>query len=94
MYKIHAGYFLLAFMFGITIVCLMHPKKEAIRKFPNPWNQETIFRDSSDACYMYDAKKTSCPQDKSAIKQQPLMEDFTHKKTVTIDETKNETKII
>lgn len=98
MYRIHAGFFLVAFLFGISVVCLIQPKKEVIRKFPNPWNQDTVFKDSSNACYVYDAKHTACPKDKSSIKQQPLMEDYTNHskndKKVTIDESKNSLRLI
>jgi hypothetical protein len=55
---------------------MVSPAPHVVVKFPSPYNQDIVYRDKSNTCYKYQADKGSCPMDKSAIKSQPVIEDF------------------
>jgi hypothetical protein len=75
--RINVTYFLIAFCVGILFVYLASPAPQAIIKFPTPYNAGKItYRDKSNTCYQYKAEKTGCPSKKSAIRPQPIIEDF------------------
>jgi hypothetical protein len=77
MFKIRPLYFFAAFSIGLFMCYIMAPAPEVVVKFPSPYNAgRVVYKDKADTCFKYNASKVSCPLDKSAIKAQPVMEDF------------------
>jgi len=75
--KIHAFYFFLAFAVGLFFCYITNPKPEVVLKFPSPYNAGMVtYHDKANNCYKYKADKVDCPVDKSIIKDQPILEDF------------------
>lgn len=78
--KINPFYFFIAFAIGLFFVYIVTPPPEVIVKFPSPFNAgKIVYKDKSDTCYVYKADNVACPKDKSAIKPQPLFEDYGEK---------------
>lgn len=78
MLQIHFTYFLLSFAIGIFVVYVITPPPEVVIKFPSPYNVgKVVYKDKANSCYEYTAEKVSCTADKSLVKPQPIMEDFT-----------------
>lgn len=70
---INPFYFIIALGVGLFIIYAFTPAPEVVVKFPNPFNAgKVVYKDSSDACYVYKAEKAECPADKTLIKPQPL----------------------
>lgn len=68
---------MLAFSIGIFICYVTNPKPQIVFKFPSPTNAgKVVYKDKNDQCYSYKATKTECPSNTSAIKPQPVIEDF------------------
>jgi hypothetical protein len=74
--RLHIGYFLGAFAIGILFVYLSTPDPHVVVKFPSPYNQDVVYKDTSNTCYKYHADATTCPVDTSKIKAQPIVEDY------------------
>lgn len=66
-------YFIIAFAVGMLYVYLTTPRPEIVEKFPSPFNAGTIKykEEDNNRCFVFNAKKTECPLDKTLIKQQP-----------------------
>ena len=74
--KINIKYFTLSFCVGILMVYLITPKKTVVYKFPSPDNSDLLYHDKSESCYKYHSDEIDCPEDKSIIEPQPIIEDF------------------
>jgi hypothetical protein len=75
--RIRPLYFFAAFAIGLLACYVMAPRPEVVVKFPTPYNAGTVvYRDKADSCYAYDATKSECPRDPSAIRTQPITENF------------------
>lgn len=73
MKKIDPLYFFLALGIGLFIVYVFTPPPTIILKFPSPFNAgKIVYKDKSDACYVYAAAATECPSDATKIKAQPI----------------------
>lgn len=72
--KINPFAFFLAFAIGMFFIYIVTPPPEIIVKFPTPWNAGKIVykTDDNKSCFVYRAKKTSCPMDPDIILPQPL----------------------
>jgi hypothetical protein len=69
--------FVVAFAVGLLACYLIAPAPKVVVKFPSPWNAgQVVYKDKSDACYMYKAEAVACPRDKTLVKPQPIIEDF------------------
>lgn len=75
--RIRPLYFFFAFILGILYVYLVEPGMKYVNKHPTPENAgKIIYRETkgtNDICYVYDMEKIDCPQNKSAIRQQPIV---------------------
>jgi hypothetical protein len=55
-------YFFIAFFVGMFFVYVLAPTPEVILRYPTPTNAgKMVYQDHADTCYVYDAKKVSCP---------------------------------
>ncbi len=80
MLNINPLYFFIAFAIGIFVVYIITPPPEIILKFPSPYNAgNVLYEDKAHNCYKYHADKVACPKEKSLIKPQPILEDYTNK---------------
>lgn len=62
--------FIISLALGILYIYLTADKPQVIYKWPTPYNVDNItYRDSANQCYKYKVDKTTCPKDKSKIKQ-------------------------
>ena len=74
-FNFHILAFLGAFTIGMIYIYISTPKPKIIIKYPNPYNcGKIVYRDKSDTCFVFKAKKVTCPTDKKKIKQQPISE--------------------
>lgn len=70
-------YFFGAFAVGLLFCYLVTPAPKVVIKFPSPYNAgQVVYKDSADACFKINADKVQCPSEASAVRPQPLMEDF------------------
>ena len=75
--NINPFYFFVSFAVGLFLVYIFNPPPTVVVKFPSPYNAgNVLYKDKNDTCYKYEAEKVSCPEDKSRIKPQPIVEDF------------------
>ena len=66
-------YFIIALGVGLFVIYAFTPAPEVVVKFPNPNNAgKVVYKDTSDACFVYKAEKSECPVNKELIKSQPL----------------------
>lgn len=74
-------YFFIAFAVGLFFVYVFTPPPHVVVKFPSPYNSgKIVYKDNNDSCYKYEAENVACPEDKSTIRPQPLLEDYKNKK--------------
>ena len=67
-------YFFLSLGVGFLIVYLITPPPQVVVKFPSPYNAGKVtYGDKTQGCFVFDAKSTECPLDKSLIKPQPFI---------------------
>lgn len=70
--------FFLAFGIGILFVYIKAPAPRIIVRYPTPYNaQKTVYKDSADTCFVFNANKTECPADPKKVKRQPINTDET-----------------
>ncbi len=70
-------YFILSFSIGLFVCYVTAPQPEIILKFPSPTNAgKVIYKDKAEQCYAYKADKVVCPDTKTNVKPQPILEDF------------------
>lgn len=80
MISIDPFYFFVAFSLGILFVYISTPPPEVVLKFPSPYNAgKVLYKDKANSCYRYKAVDVACPKDKSKIRPQPILEDFSQK---------------
>ena len=76
MKSINPYYFLISFAIGMFFVYISTPPPDVIIQYPTPENAgKIIYKDNgnnNDDCYVYDAKKVSCPIDESKIEKIPF----------------------
>jgi hypothetical protein len=61
-------YFLIAFFVGLIITYITVPEPEIVVRYPSPdGGRMPVFRQKSGVCIKYEAEKTTCPSDDSAI---------------------------
>lgn len=69
-----------SFAIGILFTYLITPPPKVIVKFPSPYNAgKVLYRDKSDACYMFKSDTVTCepgPDNKSILPQPLLFEGF------------------
>jgi len=74
--RIKPLYFFLSFAIGLLVVYIFHPAPSVVVKFPSPYNAGKItYEGKHDSCYVYQANKVDCPEDKKTIKSQPLFDE-------------------
>jgi hypothetical protein len=67
--------FLAAFAVGMMYVYINVPPVKYVLTYPTPYNAgNVVYKDAAGTCFVFDAKKVECPQDKKKIKQQPIVE--------------------
>lgn len=77
MIPINPYYFFISFVLGMFFVYILAPSPQVIMKFPTPYNAgKVMYKDKNDTCYVFKAEIKECPMDKSLIKSQPIVEDF------------------
>ena len=42
------------------MVYITVPLPEIVIKYPNPYDNNTVYQDSANMCYVYDSKKVNC----------------------------------
>ena len=63
-------YFFIALFVGLFFTYISVPTPDIIIKYPTPENiDKTVYQDSADVCYQYEATEVQCPMDKSKIKK-------------------------
>ena len=65
-------YFLIAFGIGFIYNYIIRPDPIILVKYPTPYNKDLIYKDSTNTCYKYNLKETSCPNDKTKIFKMPV----------------------
>jgi len=76
--KLNPLAFFIAFSIGMFFIYIVTPPPEIIFKFPTPWNSGKIVykADDNNTCFVYRAKKTSCPIDSDMLLPQPINETY------------------
>lgn len=72
-------YFFIAFAVGLFFVYVFSPPPNIVVKFPSPYNSGKIEYKHNDSCYVYESENVACPDNKSLIKPQPLLENYRQK---------------
>ncbi len=73
--KLNPFVFVSAFAVGMLFIYVTTPAPEVVIKYPTPWNAGNIIykHETADTCFVYNASKTSCPDDTSLIRPQPII---------------------
>jgi hypothetical protein len=73
-FRIHLPAFLIAFVVGLAYVFMIQPPPKVIVTHPSPYNSGKVtYEDDTGTCFMFDAKKVTCPSNEKEIRPQPVM---------------------
>ncbi len=65
--------FIISFIIGVFCVYMVIPKQKVIMVYPTIDNlNKMAYKDYSDNCFGFEAKKVQCPSDKSKIEEYPV----------------------
>jgi|TARA_B110000971_G_C19823752_1_gene414611 hypothetical protein len=65
--------FLGSFLVGLVFIFLSSPQNKIVRVYPTPENVDKIeYIDPANNCFSFQAKKLTCPNDATIIKNIPI----------------------
>lgn len=70
--KLRPIYFFAAFLLGILYVYLLRPGLRYLTRHPTPENVGKITYTDSGKCFIYKLQQVKCPDDKTAVNNQPI----------------------
>lgn len=72
-FKFNFPIFLIAFSLGLLYIYIIGPERKAIIKYPTPYNNNVIYKDNANNCYVYESKKVSCTENPTKVIPQPVV---------------------
>jgi hypothetical protein len=75
--KLNFVYLIIAFCIGIGYIYFVTPPPEIVRKFPSPFNTDSVvYTDSSKNCYKYSHEEVNCNTSSEKVLPQPVVENY------------------
>lgn len=75
--RLNLFYLVISFCIGIGYIYIVTPPPNIIRKFPSPFNTNTlVYKDNDNNCYKYKHEQVACDHTEYDVLDQPVMENF------------------